>query len=180
MFFHKSKNETVNRSQEGYMHELITKHVSGRLKVAPEHTSDAVLNIMRKPSFGNFGIFKQQFDRINRENGLKQQLIPYFISSHPGSTNMDMAELAVQTKAMDFQLEQVQDFTPTPMTLATEIYYSGYHPYTLEPIYTPRTKEEKLAQRKFFFWYKPKYRTGIMQDLQRMKRPDLQKKLFQK
>ena len=178
MFFHKSKDETVNRNQEEYMRELIIKHVSGRLKVAPEHTSDAVLNIMRKPSFGNFGIFKQQFDRINREAGLKQQLIPYFISSHPGSTNMDMAELAVQTKAMDFQLEQVQDFTPTPMTLATEIYYSGYHPYTLEPIYTPRTKEEKLAQRKFFFWYRPEYRNSIMQDLQRMKRPDLQKKLF--
>ena len=180
MFFYKSKDETVNRSQEEYMRELITKHVSGRLKVAPEHTSDAVLNIMRKPSFGNFGVFKQQFDRINRETGLKQQLIPYFISSHPGSTNMDMAELAVQTKAMDFQLEQVQDFTPTPMTLATEIYYSGYHPYTLEPVYTPRTKEEKLAQRKFFFWYKPEYRNSIIQDLQRMKRPDLQKKLFQR
>lgn len=170
----------ADKSRTEYTKELVTKHVSGRLKVAPEHTSDHVLNIMRKPSFRHFGQFKAQFDRINKESGLNQQLIPYFISSHPGSTNEDMAELAVATKKMNFQLEQVQDFTPTPMTLATEIYYSGYHPYTLEPVYTAKTKEEKLEQRKFFFWYKNEYRQQIIRDLQRMKRPDLQQKIFNK
>lgn len=180
MLLHEDKDPKTNKSYAEYTKELISKHVSGRLKVAPEHTSEHVLNLMRKPSFGSFGKFKAQFDRINRENGLNQQLIPYFISSHPGCRNVDMAELAVQTKKMNFHLEQVQDFTPTPMTLATEIYYSGYHPYTLEPVFTAKTKDEKLEQRKFFFWYKPEYRNPIIRDLQRMKRPDLQKKLFEK
>jgi len=173
-------NYESNKSHAEYMRELITNHVSGRLKIAPEHTSETVLNIMRKPSFDYFARFKAQFDRINREAGLNQQLIPYFISSHPGCHNEDMADLAALTKKYDFRLEQVQDFTPTPMTLATEIYYSGYHPYTLEPIFTAKNKDEKLEQRKFFFWYKSEYRNAIMRDLQKMKRPDLQKKLFEK
>ena len=135
---------------------------------------------MRKPTFSYFGQFKAQFDRINREAGLNQQLIPYFISSHPGSKNEDMAELAALTKSLDFKLEQVQDFTPTPMTLATEIYYSGYHPYTLEPVFTAKSKDEKLEQRKFFFWYKSEFRNQIIRELQQMKRPDLLKKLFEK
>lgn len=175
-----TKSEAANLSHREYIKELISKHVSGRLKVAPEHTSDNVLYLMRKPSFEYFGKFKKQFESINREAGLNQQLIPYFISSHPGCKNEDMAELAVLTKQMDFKLEQVQDFTPTPMTLATEIYYSGYHPYTLEPIYTAKSKTEKLDQRKFFFWYKPEYKQQIIRDLQRMKRPDLQQKIFGK
>jgi uncharacterized radical SAM protein YgiQ len=175
-----SENHDVNKSHAEYTHELITNHVSGRLKIAPEHTSDTVLNLMRKPSFDYFAKFKAQFDRINREAGLNQQLIPYFISSHPGCHNDDMAGLAVLTKQFDFRLEQVQDFTPTPMTLATEIYYSGYHPYTLEPVFTAKSKDEKLEQRKFFFWYKSEYKNAIIRDLQRMKRPDLQKKLFEK
>jgi uncharacterized radical SAM protein YgiQ len=172
------KDHAVNKSHAEYIRELITKHVSGRLKIAPEHTADDVLKIMRKPSVVFFRKFKAQFDRINRETGMNQQLIPYFISSHPGCKNEDMAELAALTREMDFRLEQVQDFTPTPMTVATEIYYSGYHPYTLEPVYTPRTKNEKLAQRKYFFWYKPEYRNEIKQELLKMKRPDLVKKLF--
>ncbi len=175
-----TKNEEANKSHAEYIRELITNHVSGRLKIAPEHTSDNVLNLMRKPSFEYFGKFKTQFERINREAGLNQQLIPYFISSHPGCEGEDMADLAIQTKKLDFKLEQVQDFTPTPMTVATEIYYSGYHPYTLEPVFTAKTKEEKLEQRKFFFWYKPEYKQQIIRDFQRMKRPDLQKKLFGK
>jgi uncharacterized radical SAM protein YgiQ len=173
-----AKNAAVNKSHTVYIRELITHHVSGRLKVAPEHTSDKVLNLMRKSSFQYFGQFKQLFDRINREAGLNQQLIPYFISSHPGCSNEDMAELAALTKDFDFKLEQVQDFTPTPMTLATEIYYSGYHPYTLEPVFTAKSKEEKLEQRKFFFWYKSEYKNAIIRDLQKMKRPDLIRKLF--
>jgi uncharacterized radical SAM protein YgiQ len=180
MLLSDSKNTEANKSHSDYIRELIIHHVSGRLKIAPEHTSDKVLNLMRKPSFTYFGQFKAQFDRINRESKLNQQLIPYFISSHPGSTNEDMAELAALTKKLDFRLEQVQDFTPTPMTLATEIYYSGFNPYTLEPVFTAKSKEEKLEQRKFFFWYKNEYKNQILRDLQRLKRPDLIKKLFEK
>ncbi len=180
MLLSDSKDAVTNKSHVEYIRELIKNHVSGRLKIAPEHTSDKVLKLMRKPSFDYFGQFKKQFDRINKEEGLNQQLIPYFISSHPGCENVDMAELAVSTKQLDFKLEQVQDFTPTPMTLATEIYYSGYHPYTLEPTYTAKSKEDKLEQRKFFFWYKPEYKSQIIKDLQKMKRPDLQRMLFEK
>jgi uncharacterized radical SAM protein YgiQ len=180
MLLSDAKNPEINKSHTDYTRELITNHVSGRLKIAPEHTSDKVLNLMRKPSFTYFSQFKAQFDRINREAGLNQQLIPYFISSHPGSTNEDMAELAALTKKLDFRLEQVQDFTPTPMTLATEIYYSGFHPYTLEPVYTAKNKDDKLEQRKFFFWYKSEFKNQIIRDLQRLKRPDLLKKLFEK
>ncbi|MDA3816034.1 MAG: YgiQ family radical SAM protein [Prolixibacteraceae bacterium] len=151
-----------------YMRKVIHNHVSGRLKVAPEHTSDNVLKIMRKPSFGLFKKLYKFFIEENKNAGLKQQLIPYFISSHPGSHKMDMAKLMLETKVMDFKLEQVQDFTPTPMTVATVIYYSGVHPYTLEPVYTAKTKQEKLEQRKFFFWYKPEYRNQVNKELQQM------------
>lgn len=152
-----------------YLREVIRNHVSGRLKVAPEHTSDAVLKIMRKPSFSLFRKFFKFFNEENDNAGLKQQLIPYFISSHPGSTKKDMAQLMLETKQLNFKLEQVQDFTPTPMTLATEIYYSGVHPYTLKPVFTAKSKEEKLEQRKFFFWYKPEYRKEIEKELKALK-----------
>jgi radical SAM superfamily enzyme YgiQ (UPF0313 family) len=152
--------------------------VSGRLKVAPEHTSTRVLELMRKPSFEQFYEFKRIFDRINKEEGLNQQIIPYFISSHPGCTEEDMAELAVITKGLDFHLEQVQDFTPTPMTVSTEAWYTGLHPYTLTPVYSARTANEKLAQRMFFFWYKPEERQKITASLRRMNRPDLIGKLY--
>jgi uncharacterized radical SAM protein YgiQ len=178
LLLHRSNDEQANRSAEEYTRELICRHVSGRLKVAPEHTSDRVLKLMRKPSFQLFRQFKQVFDRINREEGLRQQLIPYFISSHPGCHEEDMAELAVLTKQMDFQLEQVQDFTPTPMTTATETWYTGYDPYTLEPVYSARSPREKLAQRQYFFWYKPEQRPGIEQSLRRIGRADLISKLF--
>ena len=154
LLLHHSKDEATNRSAEEYTRELITRHVSGRLKVAPEHTSDRVLHLMRKPSFRLFEQFKRIFDRINREEGLRQQLIPYFISSHPGCHEEDMAQLADITRRMGYQLEQVQDFTPTPMTVATEMFYTGYDPYTLEPVFTAHTAEEKQAQRQYFFWYK--------------------------
>ena len=180
LLLHRYEDEHLNQSARQYTEELITKHVSGRLKVAPEHTQDEVLRQMRKPSFRLFEQFKKLFDRINQKAGLNQQLIPYFISSHPGCTEMDMAELAVITKGLHFHLEQVQDFTPTPMTLATEMYYTGYHPYTLEKIYTARTKEQKLAQRQFFFWYKPEFRRQIIQTLQRWGRKDLIDRLFRK
>ena len=178
LLLHHSNDEKVNLAAQEYTRELITRHVSGRLKVAPEHTSDRVLRLMRKPPFALFRQFKRLFDRINREEALRQQIIPYFISSHPGCHEEDMAELAVITKEMDFQLEQVQDFTPTPMTVATETWYTGYDPYTLEPVFSAHTAREKLAQRQFFFWYKPEERRGIEQSLRRIGRPDLISKLF--
>ena len=178
LLLHRYADDNLNKAAHTYMEELIARHVSGRLKVAPEHTEDNVLKMMRKPSFELFGQFKKIFDRVNKQHGLNQQLIPYFISSHPGCTEADMANLAIQTKKLHFQLEQVQDFTPTPMTLATEMYYTGYHPYTLEKVYTAHTKEQKLAQRQFFFWYKPEFRRQITQALQRIGKKDLIGKLF--
>lgn len=178
LLLHRSKDEASNKAAMEYTRELICKHVSGRLKVAPEHTSDRVLYLMRKPSFQQFYDFKRIFDRINREENLRQQIIPYFISSHPGCHEEDMAELAVLTKNMDFHLEQVQDFTPTPMTNATETWYTGYDPYTLEPIFSAKNQKEKLAQRQYFFWYKPEERRGIEQSLRRIGRPDLIAKLY--
>ena len=175
---HDNKDTTINRASADYTRELIANHVSGRLKVAPEHTSDSVLSIMRKPSFEQFRQFKQTFDRLNKELNLRQQLIPYFISSHPGCTEEDMAELAAITKSLDFHLEQVQDFTPTPMTVATEAYYTGFHPYTLEPVYTARNPKQKLAQRQFFFWYQPEYKQQILNELRRLGRKDLIDKLY--
>ncbi len=180
LVFHRTKNEQVNEGNLRYLGQVIRNHVSGRLKVAPEHTSDKVLSVMRKPPFALFFKLKKFFDSVNAEAGLKQQLIPYFISSHPGSGVEEMAELAAETKALDFKLEQVQDFTPTPMTLATVIYYSGYHPYSLEKIYTAKSAEQKLAQRKFFFWYKGEYQRDLRNELRRINRPDLESRLFGK
>ncbi len=175
---HQNRDEKTNRTNRIYNEELIASHVSGRLKVAPEHTADHVLSLMRKPSFALFYEFKKIFDRVNRAQGLNQQLIPYFISSHPGCKEIDMAELAVTTRDLNMHLEQVQDFTPTPMTLATEIYYTGIHPYTGEKVYTATSKNDKLAQRKYFFWYDPAYRNDITKSLTRLQRPDLIKRLF--
>lgn len=173
-----NKDGEINAANRKYLRELITDHVSGRLKVAPEHTSDRVLDCMRKPSFELFRKFKKIFDEENERAGLRQQLIPYFISSHPACREQDMAELAAITKGLDFHLEQVQDFTPTPMTVSTEIYYSGIHPYTGEKVFTPRTEQEKQAQRKFFFWYKPECRADIVSELRKMKREDLVRALY--
>lgn len=178
LILHRSKDESTNIAAREYARELILRHVSGRLKVAPEHTSQQVLSLMRKPSFQQFHEFKNMFDRINQEAHLSQQIIPYFISSHPGCHEVDMAELAVITKQLDFKLEQVQDFTPTPMTMATETWYTGYNPYTLEPVYSAKTPREKLAQRQYFFWYKPEERRNIEQSLRRIGHPDLIKRLF--
>jgi len=168
----------ADRSHLAYARELIVNHVSGRLKVAPEHTQSSVLDLMRKPDFGQFEQFKKTFDKINQESGLRQQLIPYFISSHPGCTPQDMALLAVITKRLNFHLEQVQDFTPTPMTLSTEIFYSGINPYTMQPVYVPRSDRDKQAQRMFFFWYDQSFRHQIQAELRRMGRADLISKLF--
>ena len=172
-----NKNNSDGNHDE-YIEQVITRHVSGRLKVAPEHTSDATLRVMRKPSFKYFHLFKEKYNRISEKHNLKQQLIPYFISSHPGCEEEDMANLAAETKDMGFQLEQVQDFMPTPMTVAEVIYYTGVHPYTLKPIKTVKTKEEKLNQNKYFFWYKRENQDWIRQRLTKAQRPDLIDKLL--
>jgi uncharacterized radical SAM protein YgiQ len=172
-----NKNNQDGNHDE-YMEQLVTRHVSGRLKVAPEHTSDDTLRVMRKPSFKYFKLFKKKYDNIQDKHGLQQPLIPYFISSHPGCEEADMANLAAETKDMGFQLEQVQDFTPTPMTVAEVIYYAGVHPYTLKPVKTAKTREEKLAQNRFFFWYKPEFKDWIRERLTKLNRPDLANKLL--
>ena len=178
LILNEGKDGEFKETNMRYAEELIRNHVSGRLKVAPEHTSDEVLKIMRKPSFKQFHQFKAMFDQINRKYGLKQQIIPYFISSHPGSTEIEMAELAAETKSLDFKLEQVQDFTPTPMTVSTEIYYSGYHPYTLEPCFCAHSPEEKLRQRAYFFWYQRENVPALRASLIKKGRIDLANKLF--
>ncbi len=161
-----------------YFRDLVKNHVSGRLKIAPEHSSPEVLSIMRKPDIQLFKDLYREFKNINRENHMNQQLIPYFISSHPACKPEDMAELALTTKEMGYKLEQVQDFTPTPMTLATVMYYTGLDPYTLKPVITAKTDKEKSKQTMFFFWYKKEYQQQIRQELERMGRKDLVNKLL--
>jgi uncharacterized radical SAM protein YgiQ len=169
---------THPEKDEEYVEQLVTHHVSGRLKVAPEHTEDHVLKLMRKPSFEYFSIFKKKFEEISAKKKIKQEIIPYFISSHPGCKPEDMAQLAAKTMKLGYKLEQVQDFTPTPMTVATEIYYSGFHPYTLKPVETAITLDDKTKQRNFFFWYKPENKNYIRNYLTKHKLDDLRKDLF--
>ena len=153
-----------------YFEEVVKNHVSGRLKVAPEHTSDNVLKTMRKPSFSQFIQIKKKFDEINKKQNLRQQLIPYFISSHPSCTLEDMASLALEMKNLNYRLEQVQDFTPTPMTLSTEMYYTGIDPYTLQKIYCAKDEKTKREQSKMFFWYKPEYKAEILKSLRKLQK----------
>lgn len=178
LVFHKTKDKNVDAVNNKYLELLIRNHVSGRLKVAPEHTSDTVLKYMRKPSFSLFKRLTKIFNEINDKHKLNQQLIPYFISSHPACNKVDMAELAIETKSLNFRLEQIQDFTPTPMTVATVMYYSGYHPYSLKKIYTAKSKKEKELQRKFFFWYKKEEKAEIIKELNKMGKKDWVKRLL--
>ncbi len=180
MILEKTENEGTGKINQQYLRELVKHHVSGRLKVAPEHSSGEVLRLMRKPPFNLFEELNDIFNKINKEEKLNQQLVPYFISGHPGSCPEDMADLAIRTKRMNFRLEQVQDFTPTPMTLSTVIYYSGYHPYTMEKIYTAKGRHDKENQRQFFFWYKNEFKKPIKKELEKRGRKDLIKKLFEK
>lgn len=172
-------HQEIERSNfKEYITEVIKHHVSGRLKVAPEHTSSKVLRLMRKPDFSLFKDLKSIFDDVNKKNGMNQQLIPYFISSHPECYEEDMADVAIQTKQMDFKLEQVQDLTPTPMTLATVIYFTGIDPYTGKKMFTAKSQKEKQNQKQFFFWYKPQENKQIKLRLTQINRPDLIEKLF--
>ena len=137
-----------------YLREVVVNHVSGRLKVAPEHTEDGVLRLMRKPSFALFRDLNERFQKICRDEGLNYQLIPYFISSHPGCTERDMRNLAAETRRLHFRLEQVQDLTPTPMTLSSVMFYTGENPYTDEKVYVARSQDEKRRQKSYFFGWK--------------------------
>ncbi|MBQ7280223.1 MAG: YgiQ family radical SAM protein [Bacteroidales bacterium] len=161
-----------------YLREVVLHHVSGRLKVAPEHTSSNVLKLMRKPSFKLFKDIKQEFNDICRKAGLRYQLIPYFISSHPGCRLKDMADLAVEMKQMGYRLEQIQDFTPTPMTLSTEMYYTGINPETMEPVYVATHANEKNEQRQMFFFYKAEYEASIRKALHNAHLDEYIPKLF--
>ena len=133
-----------------YGEELITKHVSGRLKVAPEHIAPHVLTLMRKPSFEKYQTFRTFFYSTCKQKGLNQQLIPYFISSHPGCTEKDMQDLKKWFQKTSYFPEQVQDFTPTPMTLSTTMYYTGINPYTNQKVYVAHSQQDKLKQRSYF------------------------------
>jgi uncharacterized radical SAM protein YgiQ len=180
LFLHeKGASPEAKASHEKYVEELAAHHVSGRLKVAPEHTSDHVLRVMRKPTFKLFYKFKEKFDRAAAKAGKGQtQIIPYFISSHPGSRPEDMAELALKTKDLGFRLEQVQDFTPTPMTVATEIYATGVHPYDGAEVCVARSPEEKQEQRSFFFWYKPEMKAVLRKSMQRLGLGEMARRLL--
>ena len=147
-------NKNAGSDEGEYLEELITKHVSGRLKVAPEHTVPGVLANMRKAPFDLFKKLKKRFDIIRIKHELKYEIIPYFISSHPGCTDSDMKELVAEVKSLGIKPEQVQDFTPTPMTLSTLMYYTGFDPFTGKKVYVARSVEDKKRQKEFFFWYK--------------------------
>lgn len=172
------KGSPLSRDKATYLQEMITKHTSGRLTVAPEHTSDRVLKLMRKPSYKYFEAFEKVFKRTIEKAGKKFQLVPYFISAHPGSESEDMAELAVHAKSQNLYLEQVQDFTPTPMSLATTMYYTGINPYNSENVFVAKSREDKISQKRFFFWYKKEEREAIRAELRKMGRNDLETKLF--
>ena len=146
-----------------YLHQIVNKHVSGRLKVAPEHTDPEVLRLMRKPGFDQFLIFLEKFNRENQKCGKNQQLIPYFISSHPGCTIEKMAGLCQLTQKHRLITDQVQDFTPTPMTFATAMYYLGYNPYTGEKVHSAQSVQERHDQHIFFFPRIPENRKRIAQ-----------------
>jgi uncharacterized radical SAM protein YgiQ len=147
-------NKNAGAEEGEYLEELVTKHVSGRLKVAPEHTAPEVLAHMRKAPFDLFRKLKRRFDLITSKNDLKYEIIPYFISSHPGCTDNDMKDLVSEVKSLGIKPEQVQDFTPTPMTLSTLMYYTGFDPFTGKKVYTAKSADDKKRQKEFFFWYK--------------------------
>ena len=149
-------NKNAGKNEEAYLRELITNHVSGRLKVAPEHTSAEVLTEMRKPPFELFKKLKSKFDHITNAKGLNFELIPYFISSYPGCSDEDMKTLAREIKTLNIKPEQVQDFTPTPMTLATTMFYTGFNPYTGKKVFVARSVDEKRKQKDYFFWWNNK------------------------
>ena len=147
----KDFNGAAGKDEKDYLEELIAGHTSGRLKVAPEHTDDEVLYLMRKSPFRHFRKLREKFLSITGAQGLKYELIPYFISAHPGTTEKKMSELARELADLGMRPEQVQDFTPTPMTLSTAMYYLGFDPYTGQKVYVANDIAEKRRQKGYFF-----------------------------
>lgn len=147
-------NTRAGKNEREYLVNLIRNHVSGRLKVAPEHTSPLVLELMRKSPFSLFRKLKQRFGEIIAAEGLKYEILPYFISSHPGSTMESMSELAKEVRNLGIRPEQVQDFTPTPMTLSTTMFYCGFDPYSGKKLFVTRDPDQKRKQKEYFFWYR--------------------------
>jgi uncharacterized radical SAM protein YgiQ len=146
-------NRKAGKAEEEYLEELVIGHISGRLKVAPEHTSPHVLSYMRKVPFPLFRELKKRFEEITAHHDLRYEIMPYFISSHPGCSEQDMKNLAEEVRSLGIKPEQVQDFTPTPMTLSTLMYYTGIDPFTGKKVYVAKGIEEKRRQKEFFFWH---------------------------
>lgn len=178
MLLTEDKREDLENGYTEYLNQVTAHHVSGRLKVAPEHTDPSVLRRMRKPDFRNFELFLNRFVKANQQAGKNQQLIPYLISSFPGCTLENMAQLAVKCKENNLITDQVQDFTPTPMTFATALYYLGFDPYTGEKIPVAKSVDDKRNQHLFFFYKKPENREKVAALLTKIHRQDLKRKLF--
>jgi uncharacterized radical SAM protein YgiQ len=174
----KKPEEDSRKHYSDYFKRLVTHHVSGRLKVAPEHTSARVLEVMRKPDFSLFEQFKEKFLRISEKAGLQQQIIPYFISSHPGCSVEDMMDCALEIKKTGIQPEQVQDLTPTPMTLSSVMYYTGIDPYTGKRLHVAKTTDEKKQQKLMFFWYLKENKAEIIRLLRKHNKGHLIGKMF--
>lgn len=158
---------------ETFFKELVEHHISGQLKVAPEHCSNPVLQKMGKPPVETYRRFQKRFYELTKSAGKKQYLVPYLMSSHPGSTMRDAIELAVFLKKEGLRPEQVQDFYPTPGTISTSMFYTGLDPYTLEPVYVPRTPKEKAEQRALLQYFRPENRGLVLRALRAAGRNDL-------
>jgi len=163
-----------------YTETLIRNHVSGRLKVAPEHSDPRVLSLVRKPSFDVYLDFRKRFYEISRRCGLKQEIIPYLIGSLPGSDVQAMGRLAADLAATGYKPEQVQDFTPTPMTLATTLFHTGFHPDHKKRVFTPRGDHDRRLQRMFLFWHKPENREAVIKTLKAHHQMHLVTKIYRK
>jgi uncharacterized radical SAM protein YgiQ len=155
------------RNGERYLRALVANHVSGQLKVAPEHVCEPVLAVMKKPKVDSFERFRKDFARYSREAGKEQYLVPYFISSHPGSSLEEAAQLMEYLQRNDWRPQQVQDFMPTPMTLASDIHWSGVHPMTGKPVHVVRDMREKRMQKALIRWGDPRSRPLIQEALRR-------------
>ena len=156
-----------------FFRELVEYHISGQLKVAPEHISDNALYYMGKPSFSVYEQFRERYARINQKLGRKQYLVPYLMSSHPGATLEDAIQLAEYLNKIGYSPEQVQDFYPTPGTLSTAMYYTGLDPRTMQPVYVAKTPEEKAMQRALLQWHRPDKRQIVLAALKKAGREDL-------
>lgn len=158
---------------ETFFKELVQHHISGQLKVAPEHCSAPVLRCMGKPPIETYKRFQKRFYELTKSIGKKQYLVPYLMSSHPGSTMRDAINLALFLKEEGLHPEQVQDFYPTPGTISTCMFYTGLDPYTLQPVYVPRTPKEKAAQRAMLQYFRPENHALVRAALRAAGRADL-------